>query len=69
MNRTGRVAVPRNPDLPLRVPNAQRNKWAAQQRRPTDLDDAAAPSLRSHEKVHGLDYFPSFSLVAWDRVL
>ncbi len=34
MNRTGGVEVLRNPDIPLRVPDAQRNKWAAQQRRP-----------------------------------
>jgi hypothetical protein len=44
MDRAGRVAVPHNPDLPLRVSVAQRNKWAVQQHRPTDLNDAAATS-------------------------
>ena len=57
MNRAGRVAVPRNPDIPLRVPNAQRNKWAAQQRR-LPIWTMLPRRLISHEKVHDLDSRP-----------
>ncbi len=52
MNRTGRVAVPRNPDIPLRAPGAQRNKWAAQQRRPTNLNNARRHCDRFMATIH-----------------
>ncbi len=48
----------RNPDIPLRAPDAQRSKWAAQQRRPTILNEAQRrPPNREHE--HSLGFMGS----------
>ena len=61
INRNGRVAVPRNPDIPLRAPTRNEIKWAAQSRsRGTALPTSTMLTRRlvSIEEVHGLDSRP-----------
>lgn len=41
--KSGRAALPRSPNIPMRAPGAQRKDGAAQQHRPTEIKEDAPP--------------------------